>query len=96
MAVQRAVFDVVQHRMSATGKSACAVVKQPAQFSWYPKHPIRPLTSDLKEMLTEVKKTDKVLINEKFKFFHSGKKPYWAKAMLCKRLGNLNFCKEKQ
>jgi spore germination cell wall hydrolase CwlJ-like protein len=95
LAGRRAVLDVVQHRMEASGKSACAVVKERAQFSWYPRKPILPLTYELNEMLTEVKTSGKVLINEKF-FYSGKKKPSWARKMFCRKIFNHNFCNPKE
>jgi hypothetical protein len=93
---KRAVYDVLQHRMLDSGKSACAIIAERRQFSWYPRKPILPLTYGLHEMLIEVKQADKVLINENYKFFHSGKKPSWARKMLCRKIFNHSFCKEKK
>lgn len=93
---KRAVYDIVLHRMIDTGKSACAIIKARAQFSWYPRKPILPMTYEMQEMLTEVKTSDKVLINEKYKFFHSGQKPTWAKKMFCRKIHNHSFCAERK
>jgi hypothetical protein len=93
---RRAVYDVIQHRMLDTGRSACAIIKERNQFSWYGKKPMMPMTYELQEMLTEVKQTAKVLINEKYKNFHSGRKPLWAQSMSCRKIFNHYFCAERK
>jgi spore germination cell wall hydrolase CwlJ-like protein len=93
---RRAVLEVIQHRMIDTGKTACAIIREPQQFSWFRHKPLMPMTYELLEMLTEVKQADKVLNNEKYKNFHSGKSPSWARKMLCRKISNHTFCKPKE
>lgn len=48
----------------------------------------------LENMLTQVKETDKVLINEKY-FFKKTLRPTWASKLQCRVIGNHKFCKER-
>lgn len=94
---QRAVYDVIMHRVKATKKSPCAVVKARAQFSWYPEKPIRKYDNGLKKLLTYVKNHPKILTNENYKwFFGKHIKPRWSINMECFDIGGHRFCKEKE
>jgi spore germination cell wall hydrolase CwlJ-like protein len=93
---RRAVFDVIHHRMVDKGKSACAIIRERYQFSWVRNKPMLPMTYEMHEMLVEVRNTDRVLTNEKVKFFHSGKKPSWARKMFCRKIANHSFCAERK
>jgi spore germination cell wall hydrolase CwlJ-like protein len=95
LAGKRAVLDTVIHRMLATGKSACDVVLQKGQFSWANKKPLLPYDESAHELLAEVVSHKKVLISENYKHFYSGPAPYWAKSMMCKRVGGHQFCRGK-
>lgn len=76
--------------------TVCQVVKQKGQFTWYPSKPIKKYNKEMKELLTTVKRHNKVLINEKYMwFFDKRLRPKWAKRMHCRKIGNHNFCKEK-
>jgi hypothetical protein len=92
LAGRRAVLDVIENRMLATGKSACGIIKERNQFAWVGKKPMMPMTYQLQEMLTDVRNSNKILINEKF--FHSGNKPKWANKMKCRKIARHNFCAE--
>lgn len=93
---KRAVLDVVKHRMQTSGKSACTVVKQRKQFSWYPQKPIKRYNKEMQQLLAEVRAHGKVLINERYLYFFSKRiKPKWAYNMECRTIGKHNFCKEK-
>ena len=96
---QRAVYEVVMHRAKVFGKSLCAVVKAPKQFSWYgdPAKPILPLTARMKGFLERVKNHPPVLHNHSFRWFFSGQKiPYWAVKMDCRIIGGHRFCRERK
>lgn len=96
---QRAVYDVVMHRVKVLRKSVCGVVTAPKQFSWYgdPSKPIMPLTRPMSDLLKRVKEHPKVLDSINFRWFFSGEKlPYWAKKMNCHKLGGHRFCKEEE
>lgn len=88
-------MDTIHNRMLATGKSACYVIFQRGQFSWANKKQLLPYNSGQKAMLSEVVLYPTVLSNERHTFFYSGKRPVWAKGMVCKKIGNQNFCKGK-
>ena len=92
---QRAVVDKILHSSLDSGKTICEVIAEKHQFSWYKNKGLKKYDESQRELLAEALKHGKVLESKKFKFFYSGKKPYWAKAMACKPVGNLNFCKEK-
>lgn len=96
LAGKKAVQEVILNRAMATGKTVCAVIKEPYQFSWFGKKPFLPYNDEMRWMLLEVKEHRPVLINEKYMFFHSGKRPSWTKRMACRIIGGHRFCKEKE
>lgn len=91
---QRAVFDVIMHRVRATRTSPCAVVKAPKQFSWYGFKPILPLDKSMQTLLRQVKNHPKA-VGKEVKWFFSGAAPKWAAEMECHMIGMHTFCKEK-
>lgn len=92
---QRAVAEVVIHRAFKSGKSFCEVVAQKHQFTWYARKGVAKMDAALERMLERAFEHPKVLVNENFLFFYSGKKPMWASKMTCRPIGRLNFCKER-
>ena len=92
---RRAVLDTITNRMLATGKSACYVIYQRGQFSWVKTKPLLYYGSEQKAMMEEVVGHPIVLSNERFTFFYSGEKPYWAYGMACKKIKRQTFCKSK-
>lgn len=84
--------------MAAQDKSACEVVKAPAQFSWYGFKPILPFTDEMRGLLERVKAHRKILINEKFQWFYgiTIPRPKWAFRMDCRRIGRQKYCREKE
>jgi spore germination cell wall hydrolase CwlJ-like protein len=92
---QRAVVDVIVHRAVESGQTYCQVVSERSQFSLYRKHGIKRYDTDQKELLYSALTHKRVLNDENFKFFYSGKKPRWAGHMACKPIGKLTFCKER-
>jgi spore germination cell wall hydrolase CwlJ-like protein len=96
---RRAVLESIQHRMKASGKSACHVISRPRQYSWYDGS-FKPLTISMKKMLTEAQEHDTVLPEGSYQWFFSTKvlknPPYWAKKMDCVQVGNHRFCKLKE
>lgn len=78
---QRAVLDTIQQRMKDKHKTACAIIKEPGQFSWD--------TADVKatkQQLTTYRFVSKMLpVVEGAKYFHRKNiKPSWAKKMKVK------------
>lgn len=77
---QKAVLQVVQNRMSAQHKSACAIVQQPRQFSWY--HGVIPTAN--KKMLDNISKLEhtKPVVGKGVMWFHNTHvQPKWANNM---------------
>lgn len=77
---QKAVYDVIQHRMTVQNMTACEVVKQPKQFSGYRRG--KKLVADgvMLQRLDKVRKMPPVVPNAWF--FHSKKvRPSWAAKM---------------
>ena len=96
MVSKKATQETILHRSWATGKSVCAVVKQRAQFSWWPEKPIRQFDDEMKWLLHEVKAAPPVLKDENYMHFYSGnRKPSWARKMYCRLIGSQHYCKEK-
>lgn len=93
---RRAVLDTITNRMLATGKSACYVIFQRGQFSWVKNKPLLAYGSEQKAMMEEVVGYPTVLSNERYTFFYSGQKPYWAYGMSCKKIKRQTFCKGKE
>ena len=97
LAGRKAVQEVILNRSQATGKTVCAVVKERAQFSWWPEKPIRQFDDELKWMLHEVKTAAPVLKDDSYKFFYSGKKrPSWARQTVCRIIAKQTYCNEKE
>lgn len=95
LAGKKAVQEVILNRSMTTGKTVCAVVKEPKQFSWYPHNRIRPYDEEMRWMLQEVKEHRPVLRDDAFLYFHSGSKPSWTRRMICRMIGGHRFCKER-
>lgn len=95
VAGQRAVYEVIMHRVKATKKSVCDVVKAPKQFSWVGFKPFKPFTQPMKDLLARVQRHPKVLHSTAFKWFYSGDAvPKWAEEMDCREIGGHRFCRE--
>lgn len=82
LAGQRAVLTVLQNRMRIRDMTACEVVAEKGQWSWYGKKPVKEMTGKMKEWLHRVESSRKVLGN-RVEYFHntSIKTPKWAKKM---------------
>jgi len=77
---QKAVYDVIKHRMEARNLTACEVVKQPKQFSGYRRGMKLEADEAMLQRLKEVRKMPPVVPNASY--FHSKKaKPLWAAKM---------------
>jgi N-acetylmuramoyl-L-alanine amidase len=76
----RAVLDVIYERMKRSGKSACQIVKQPAQFSGYRQGVKMQIDEN---MLTRFAAVDKMLpVCKGCTHFHSKKvQPSWRKKL---------------
>lgn len=93
---QRAIYDVIVNRVNHSGKTACQVIKQKYQFSWWPKNPIKKCTKEMKALLTKVKNHHKLLSSEIMWFFHKDIRPKWSKNMVCKQIKNHMFCRMRK
>lgn len=93
-AAKRAVVEVIANRSFKSGKSVCEVVAAKRQFSWYARKGVAKMDRALERMLEETFQHPKVLMNEKYMWFYSGKQPVWAKDMKCRMIGRLNFCRK--
>lgn len=60
--------------------TACQVIAEKHQWSWYGKKPMKKMTEAMKEWLQEVEMSRKVL-GSRVEYFHSGKAPKWARKM---------------
>ena len=77
---QRAVYDVVKHRMEIRRLTACEVVKEPYQFSGYHRGMRLTATEEMLQRLSKVRRIAPVAGNATY--FHSNKvKPTWAHKM---------------
>lgn len=92
---KRAVYDTVVNRMLASGRSACSVVMQRGQFSWSKNKPLLKYDLRQQEMMGEVLSHPVVLKESGYTHFYSGRKPAWARGMVCKRIDMQTFCKGK-
>jgi len=95
LGAQRAVIDVIVNRAVESGQTYCQVVAEKHQFSWYRRNGIKKFDSAQKKLLHSALSHRLVLKYKNFKFFYSGRKPYWAVNMACKPIGKLTFCKER-
>ena len=96
LAGQRAVYDVITNRAKAAGKSICAVVRSPGQFSWVGSKPMLPYTQAMKEKISRVKNHTKIL-DSKFRWFFTTRvQPKWSNSMDCHTIGNHKFCAIKE
>lgn len=81
LAGQKAVLEVVSNRMRIRGMTACQVIAEKGQWSWYGKKPMKQMTQKMKDWLLEVEMSRKVL-GSGVEYFHNGKvKPKWARKM---------------
>jgi hypothetical protein len=92
---RRAVVDTILNRSVESGKPVCDVISEKRQFSWFRRKGWKPYDDDQRELLSETLSHPKILKDKNHRWFYSGPKPGWAGRMICKPLGRLNFCKEK-
>lgn len=81
---KRAVLDVIEYRMKVLDKTACQVIQQPKQFSWYKRGGSLKAT---KKQLTAYNKVAKMpsVFNSAYYFHH--KKVKWKYRHKFKKLG---------
>jgi len=94
---QRAILDVVETRMRKENKSACQIMKQPSQFSWYNKKKHYVVDKDMVARYYQVNRMKPVF--REAEFFHSVKiRPKWNYRKLVKlgRVGGHIFYRSKK
>jgi spore germination cell wall hydrolase CwlJ-like protein len=93
---QRAVLTVLENRMRIRDMTACEVVAEKGQWSWYGKKPMKEMTGKMREWLSRVESSRKVLGN-RVEYFHNGSvKPKWARKMeLVAQINGHKFYKER-
>ncbi len=99
-----AVVAVVVNRAIAQQKHVCEIIKQPSQFSWV-KHDtnVAKLTGSKdaeRFVLNVVAKTARTGYNSfrgvEYFFAHKQGRPVWANKMVCSRIEDHTFCREKR
>ncbi|MGZ8887962.1 MAG: hypothetical protein ACXW1D_00220 [Halobacteriota archaeon] len=85
---QRAVLDVIHHRMEKSGKGACHVIKKPGQFP-YAKYGIKPVAYWFKDRYNILLGVKPVLSKD-YLYFNHVKHP-WCKGT--RKIGGMYFCK---
>ena len=89
---QRAVLDVLHHRMLKSRLTACKELMKPSQYP-YMKHGVKPVSKEWLVHYRQVRKMPKVLKDDGYIFFNH-RKHKWAGSH--KKIGNLYFSKEKK
>lgn len=77
---QRAVYDVVKHRMATRKLTACEVVKERGQFSGYHQGMRMRATEEMLQRLKKLRRIAPVVSNASY-FHNSTVKPTWASKM---------------
>ena len=89
---QRAVLDVLHHRMLKSRLTACKELLKPSQYP-YMKYGVKPVSKEWLTHYREVRMMPKVLKDEGYVFFNH-RKHKWATGHI--RIGGLVFSKEKK
>lgn len=89
---QRAVLDVLHHRMLKSRQTACKELMKPSQYP-YMKYGVKPVSKEWLTHYRTVRRMPKVLKDEGYIFFNH-RKHKWAGSH--KKIGNLYFSKEKK
>ena len=99
-----AVMAVIVNRAIRQQKHVCAIVKQPYQFSWVKRGTnVAKLTDDKeaeKFVFNVVANTVRAGYNSfrgvEYFYAHKQVKPTWATKMVCSRIDDHTFCREKK
>ena len=94
---KRAVYDVLLNRMRIRDKTACEIVKEKGQFSWYKRGMKLKVTEDMLTELDNVSSMKPVLPRNAQYFHNKSVKPEWARKL--KRvtvIGGHTFYSEKE
>ena len=101
---REAVIAVIVNRAIKQQKHVCEIVNQPSQFSWVKHGTNVAKLTDGKEserfVLSVVAKTVRVGYNNfhgvEYFYAHKQVKPVWANKMVCSRIEDHTFCREKK
>jgi spore germination cell wall hydrolase CwlJ-like protein len=101
---KEAVMAVIVNRAVEQQRHVCEIVKQPYQFSWVRHDMNVAKLTDSKEsekfVLNVVANTVRVGYNSfsgvQYFYAHKQGKPTWANKMVCSRIGDHTFCREKR
>ena len=88
---QRAVLDVLHHRMLKSRLTACKELMKPSQYP-YMKYGVEPVSKEWLTHYRKVRRMPKVLLDEGYIFFNH-RKHKWAGSH--RKIGNLYFSKER-
>ena len=89
---QRAVLDVLHHRMLKSRLTACKELLKPSQYP-YMKQGVKPVSKEWLTHYRKVRRMPKVLLDEGYIFFNH-RKHKWATSHI--HIGGLIFSKEKR
>ena len=89
---QRAVLDVLYHRMLKSRLTACKELMKPSQYP-YMKYGVKPVSKEWLTHYRKVRRMPKVLKDESYLYFNH-RKHKWATGH--RKIGNLTFSKEKK
>ena len=89
---QRAVLDVLYHRMLKSRLTACKELMKPSQYPYF-KHGVKPVSKEWLTHYRKVRMMPKVLQDDGYIFFNH-RKHKWATSHI--RIGGLIFSKEKK
>ncbi len=91
---QRAVLDVLHHRLLKSRLTACKELMKPSQYP-YMRHGVKKVSKEWLTHYRTVRRMPKVLLDEKYLYFnHFRSKHKWATKH--KRIGDLVFSQERK
>ena len=88
---QRAVLDVLHHRMLKSRLTACKELMKPSQYPYF-KYGVKPVSREWLIHYRKVRRMPRVLVDEGYIFFNH-RKHKWAGSH--RKIGNLYFSKER-
>ena len=84
---QRAVLDVLYHRMLKSRLTACKELMKPSQYPYF-KHGVKPVSKEWLTHYRKVRMMPKVLQDVRYKFFNHKRHKFGKNT---KRIGDLHF-----
>lgn len=84
---QRAVLDVLYHRMLKSRLTACKELMKPSQYPYF-KYGVKPVSKEWLTHYRKVRRMPKVLIDTRYKFFNHKRHKFGKNT---KRIGDLYF-----